>query len=64
MWTMLIVLMQAGTFSNSAAFQTVPFQNKQACVTAATEFRKGSSKTVGFICVSAETGELIKFIAE
>lgn len=64
MWTMLIVILAGGMMSSNAAFQTISFQNKAACAAAADVFRKGSSKTIGYFCISSESGEVIKFLAE
>jgi hypothetical protein len=64
MWTMLIIAVTGGAISSQAAFQVVSFQNKEACLSAASVFRKGSSKSIGYVCVSSETGEVVKFIAE
>lgn len=64
MWTMLIVAVAGGAFSSNASFQSIPFQNKEACSAAATALRKGTSKSIGFVCISSETGEAIKFIQD
>jgi hypothetical protein len=61
-WTMLIVIVAGGVLSSNATFQTIPFQNKEACVAAASSMRAGSSKSVGYLCVSSETGEIIRFV--
>lgn len=62
MWTMLIVVVAGGAFTSNATFQTIQFQNKEACVAAVNSLRTGSSKSVGHFCVSSETGEVVRFV--
>ena len=64
MWTMLIVVVAGGVFSSNATFQAVSFQNKEACITAATTMRKGESRSIRFVCIGSETGETIKFLPD
>jgi len=57
-WTLLIVAI-TGILTPEAKLHSIPMMNKDACVNAAKTFTK-TSKGVGFVCVSSETGEVIK----
>ena len=64
MWTLLIVVLTNGFISQSASFYSIPMMNKDACTTAAKSVSDSSSRTIGYICISSETGEIVKFIKE
>lgn len=59
-WTLLIIAI-TGTFSADAKFHSIPMMNKEACVRAAKDASAHSSKHMGYICISSETGESIVF---
>jgi hypothetical protein len=64
MWTLLIVAITGSMFSADAKFHSIPFTNKDACVRAAKDAAKSSSSQIGCICISSETGEILKFQKE
>jgi hypothetical protein len=61
MWTLLIVTLSGGIVSTSASTQAIPMQSKEACTRAAKEFADTSAGPIGFLCISSETGEIIRF---
>ncbi len=61
MWTLLVVAITGGLLSSDAKFHSIQMTNKEACIRAAKEARSGSSSSVGFICISSDTGEILKF---
>jgi hypothetical protein len=60
MWTLVVVAI-TGTFTADVKFHNIPMLNKEACVNAAKQAADSSSSHMGYICVSSETGETIKF---
>lgn len=60
-WTLLIVMLSGGLFSADAKFHSIPMMNKEACVRAAKDAASSSSSHLGYICISSETGENIRF---
>lgn len=59
-WTMLVIAI-IGSWSQDIRMQSVPFNNKEACVRAAKEAASSSSGQMGFVCISSETGESLRF---
>jgi len=59
-WTLLIVAI-VGTWTQDVRFHSIPMQNKEACVRAAKSAAESSSGQMGYICVSSETGESLRF---
>lgn len=61
MWTLLIVALTGNMFTTVAATQVISMQSKDACTKAAKDFADNSVGPIGFICVSSESGEIIRF---
>lgn len=59
-WTLLMVAI-VGTFTADIRTQAIPMMNKDACVNAAKIAAASSSSSIGYICISSETGETLKF---
>lgn len=59
-WVLLIVMI-SGTFTTDARFHSINMLNKDACTNAAKEAAKSSYSHLGFMCISTETGETLKF---
>jgi hypothetical protein len=57
-WTLVIVAITGGIVSSNLNTQTIPMRNKEACLAAAKSFSERSN-SVGFICVSSDSGEVI-----
>ena len=57
-WTLLIVAI-TGILTSEAKLHSIPMMNKDACVNAGKQFAK-TSKGIGFICISSETGEVLR----
>lgn len=60
-WTLLIIALTGGVFSADAKFHSIPMMNKDACTRAAKDAANSSSSNLGYICISSETGENIRF---
>lgn len=60
-WTLLIVAISSGLWSAEAKFHSIPMLTKEACVRAAKDAASNSSRHLGYICISSETGESLKF---
>jgi hypothetical protein len=56
----LIVALHGGLISASSTFATIQFKDRAACVAAADYFENGSKGPIGYVCISAETGEVYK----
>ena len=59
-WTLLIIAI-TGTFTAEATFHSIPMMTKDACVRAAKEAASVSSSHMGYVCISSETGESLRF---
>jgi len=59
-WTFLMVAI-VGIFTTDIKTQAIPMMNKEACVNAAKIASASSSSNVGYLCISSETGETLKF---
>jgi hypothetical protein len=60
-WALLIVSLSGGLFSQAASMQSIPMMSREACSAAAKSFAESSSGPIGFLCVSSETGEILRF---
>lgn len=60
-WTLLIVAMTGGMLSSDVKFHSIYFTNKEACIRAAKSAADSSSSQLGYICISSETGENIRY---
>lgn len=60
----MLIIAIVGTFTSDVRFHSIQFNNKDACVKAAKEAKESSSAAIGYICVSNDTGETIKFISK
>jgi len=59
-WTLLILTVITGTFSTDAKMQPIPMKTDLACKAAAIKLLEGSSKNIGFFCISSDTGEVFE----
>ncbi len=60
MWTLMIVAISGGIFSGVAVVPTVPMTNRAACEVAGQDILKNSNG-VALLCISHETGEIVRF---
>lgn len=60
-WTLLVVSI-TGTFTQDVKYHSIPMSSKNACVKAGEWASKNSSSGIGFICVSSETGEVVRIL--
>ncbi len=58
MWTLLFVIMTSG-YSSQVKFEQIPMMDRIACQEAGNTF-KNSSTGFAILCVSSNTGEVIK----
>lgn len=59
MWYLVIIVL-IGSFSTDVKWHSLNMNNKDACIAAMIDIKKTSSKHIGVICVSADTGEIIR----
>lgn len=59
-WILVIVAI-TGTLTAEIKFHNIPMMNKEACTNAAKQASANSSIHIGYICISSETGETLKF---
>lgn len=59
-WTLLIIAI-LGSWSPDVRFHSIPMMNKEACIRAAKTAADSSSEQLGYLCISSETGESIRF---
>jgi len=58
MWVLMFVILTSG-YSSQVKFEQVPMANRAACTRAGEEF-KSSSSGFAIVCVSTETGEIVR----
>lgn len=59
-WTLLVVAI-VGTFTADVRMHSIPMMNKEACIKAAKVAADSSSSHMGYMCISSETGETLRF---
>lgn len=59
-WTLLIIVMGGSVVSTNSTFATVPMKDRAACVSAADKMASESRGSIGFACISSETGEVYR----
>lgn len=59
-WHLVIVAI-VGTFTADIRMHSIQMNNKEACVRAAKIAADASSSHMGYMCISSDTGETIKF---
>lgn len=58
MWTLMLIIVTSG-FAYQMKFEQIPMMDKTACLQSAEYFLKNSDG-IGIICISSNTGEVIK----